>query len=411
MKTTFFFTLILLATTQAQAAFTNYQSIMMGDRAGGMGGAFTALTDDPAACAYYNPATLARLKGSSLSTSVSLFNKYDVAYNEQEKLDDAIFRINKGSILSIPSASGIFSSFRSFTAGVSIVIPDYQVFGGNVYSEGNDTTFLRVDDQSLWVGGAFAFNFSEEQALGLTVYYTSQSYSRSLTNRYDTGAEIVVLNEEKTFTQNSFIYILGYYQELTPLFNIGLSYRFRSIPVSGEGSYLQSEIGTVSGAQPLMQNYSLNANSHVPDKLSLGISYAKPRALAVSFDLSHYGPNNYSDLSEHGDRVIQKNILNAAIGFEKYIQPWVALRLGLFTDLSSSPEIPASPDRRYQDHIDKHGFSANLGLHTTDHTTISLGGYYLGGTGHGAENIGLGFQRVRKTDRLFSFLVGSSYSF
>ncbi|MCB0350958.1 MAG: hypothetical protein KDD38_07230, partial [Bdellovibrionales bacterium] len=363
----------VLATAPAHAAYTNYHSIMLGDRAGGMGGAFTALTDDPAACAFYNPATLARLEGSSLSTSVSLFNKYDVSYNEQEKLDDAIFRINKGSILSIPSASGIFSSFRSFTAGVSIVIPDYQTFGGNVFSSGNDTTFLRVDDQSLWVGGAFAFNISEEQALGLTVYYTSQSYSRSLTNRYDAGAEIVVLNEEKTYTQNSFVYVLGYYQELTSNWNIGLSYRFRSIPVSGAGSYLQSEIGTVSGAQPLVQNYSLDAESRVPDKLSAGLAFSKPRDLSVSFDLSYYGSSRYTDFEQYSDLLIKKDVLNVALGYEKYLKPWLALRLGLFTDLSSSPDVPALPTRRYQDHIDKYGFSANFGIHTTDHTTVSLG--------------------------------------
>lgn len=289
MKATYFFSIIRctfflfgLTSTPVFAAYTNYHSIMLGDRAGGMGGAFTALTDDPAADAFYNPATLARLKGSSLSTSVSLFNKYDVTYNEQEKLDDAIFRINKGSILSIPSASGIFSSFRSFTAGVSIVIPDYQTFGGSVYSQGNDTTFLRIDDQSLWVGGAFAFNISEEQALGLTVYYTSQSFSRSLTDRYDTGAEIVVLNEEKTYTQNSLVLSLGYYQELTPHWNIGLSYRFQSIPVSGTGSYLQSEIGTVSGAQPLIQNYSLKTESRIPINSVPEFRFSEPRKLAFS---------------------------------------------------------------------------------------------------------------------------------
>lgn len=109
--------------------------------------------------------------------------------------------------------------------------------------------------------------------------------------------------------------------------------------------------------------------------------------------------------------IIKKNVVNAAFGFEKYLKPWLALRLGLFTDLSSSPEVPTSPTRRYQDHIDKYGFSANFGIHTTDHTIVSLGGYYLGGKGHAAENIGAGFQRVDKTDRLFSFLVGNHTAF
>ncbi|OFZ11415.1 MAG: hypothetical protein A2Z20_04870 [Bdellovibrionales bacterium RBG_16_40_8] len=384
---------------------------MLGDRAGGMGGAFTSLTGDPAAGAYYNPATLARLLGSSLSTSVNLFNKYDASYGSYEKLDKAVFRINKGSILTIPAASGIFSSFRSFTGGLSIVMPDYQTFGGDVYRNSNDSTFLRTDDRSLWVGGAFAFNLTERQALGLTVYYTSESTSRSLTNRYEDSGDVIVFNEEKTRSQNSFVYVLGFYQELTAKLRLGTSYRFRSIPVSGEGSFLRSKVGTISGAEPIEQNNKLAADSRIPDKLSLGVSYVDPYKLTLSLDINYYGANRYTDLDKLGDQIIQKEIFNVALGYEKYFAAWLALRLGVFTDLSASPDIPTTPTRRYQDHIDKYGFSTNIGINTTEHTTISIGGYYLGGTGVAAERIGPDFKRVDKTDRLFSFLVGSSYSF
>lgn len=398
-------------TDASLAAFTNYHSIMLGDRAGGMGGAYTALTEDTAASAYYNPATLARLEGSSLSTAVSLFNKYDVKYGDQESLDEAIFRINKGSIVSIPAASGIFANFRNFSAGLSIVIPDFQVFGGDVYSSGEDSTFLRIDDQSLWVGGAFAFNITEKQAVGISAYYTSQTYTRSLMNRYDTGSEIVVYNEEKTYSTNSFVYILGHYHELTPKWRLGTSYRFRAIPVAGEASYMQSRVGTVSGALPVVQKNDIKVETRIPDKLSVGVAFTDPRELTISLDLSYYGSNNYTDLENDGDRIVQNEIINVAFGYEKYLEPWLALRLGLFTDFASSPEIPEAPDRRYQDHVDKFGFSANLGIHTTKHTIISLGGYYLGGKGHASERIGANFQRLEKTDHMFSFLVGSSYNF
>jgi hypothetical protein len=408
-----FIFLILCVTWRpnAFAAYTNYSSIMLGDRAGGMGGAFTALTGDTAASAYYNPATLARLEGSSLSTAVSLFNKYDVTFGSQNTLDEALFRINKGSILSIPAASGIFSSFRSFSAGLSIVLPDYQVFGGELESPSGDTAFLRVDDQSLWVGGALGFNISEEKALGISVYYTSHTSTRSLTNRYDDGGETVVLNEERTLTSNSFVYILGYYQELSNNWRFGASYRFRSIQVDGKGSYLQSQVGTVSGAQPLVRNNRLSAETRVPDKLTFGFAYVKPEDQTVSLDISYFGENRYRDLDTYGDIIECEQVINAALGYEKFLKPWLALRMGLFTDLSSTPEIPANPGRRFQDHIDKYGFSANLGIHTTEHTTISLGGYYLGGDGHTTENIGPNLQRVTKSERLFSLLVGSSYSF
>lgn len=405
------FFLIQIVPNSAHAAFANHQSVMLGDRAGGMAGAFTALTHDPAAGAYYNPATLARLEGSSLSTSVNLFNKYDINYNKYGQLDDSVFRINKGSIVSIPSATGIFSSFRSFTAGLSIVAPDYQVFGGDVHRQNDDSTFLRIDDRSLWVGGAFAFNISEEQAFGLTIYYTTQSYSRSLMNRYNTGAEIIVLNEEKTYSQNSVVHILGYYTELAPKWTLGISYRAPSIPVSGTGHYLQSQVGTVSGAQPIISDNHLNVETTIPEKINAGVAFSDPRELTISFDVSYYGSKTFTDIGQYGDRIHHNEIANYAFGYEKYLMPWLALRLGVFTDYSSSPKIPSSPGRRYQDRIDKYGFSANLGLHTTKHTVITLGGYYLGGEGHTTERIGPNFERIKKSDRLFSFLVGSAYSF
>src|SRR5690606_38172936 len=64
-------TLFLLPSV-GNAAFDNYNSVLLGERAAGMGGAFTAMTEDPAAAPFYNPATISRMEGTSLSTSASL---------------------------------------------------------------------------------------------------------------------------------------------------------------------------------------------------------------------------------------------------------------------------------------------------------------------------------------------------
>src|SRR5690606_27463635 len=139
--------------------------------------------------------------------------KNDIVYGEQESLDDAVFRINKGSIVPIPSSSAILTSFRNFTGGLSIISPSDTSFGGTIAKAADDTTFVRLDHQSLWVGGTFAMNVSEEMALGMTVYYTSDSVTRSLTNRYDDAGDVVVINEEKTYSANNIIYLLGAYWE------------------------------------------------------------------------------------------------------------------------------------------------------------------------------------------------------
>jgi long-chain fatty acid transport protein len=406
--------LILFSFAHAEVA--NKNSVMLGDRASGMGGAFTSLTDDPAASPYYNPATLARLKGTSLATAVSLFNKYDTNYESQPSLNDSIFRINRGSILSLPASSAIITNFHNFSAGLSIVMPDFQHVNGLIHATNSDSTYLRLDDQSLWVGGTFALNVTEQDSVGFSTYYTSQTTSRSLTNQYAAGGGTTVENEDLSLSTNSVIYQLGYFHEF-PLttddsrWRIGLSYRFRSILVDGSGSYLFSSVSSTGGVASPVQANNLRAFSYVPDRVNFGLSCETSHHQIYALDLRLTGAQAYRNLEGLGDWIDEKATFNWAVGYENQWTPWLALRLGLFSDNSTAPSVSASPTHRELDHIDKLGFSANIGLRTTEHTRISLGGYYLGGSGQAAEKIGSSYSPVSKTDRVFSFLVGSSYWF
>jgi hypothetical protein len=393
------------------AVFSNYNGVLVGERAAGMGGAAIALVGDASSGAYYNPATLARLSGSSLSANVTLFNKYDATYGQQESLDTSLFRINQGAILPIPAASGLVSSFHNFTAAVSIVLPEYQNFGGIIDSTGGNSTFLRLQNQSVWVGGAFALNITNHDALGFTAYYTSQTYDRSLNSLYALGAGTTSDVEETTFTTNSIIYQLGYFHEFSKSWQVGAVARFLSIPVDSTGSYSNSSVSSGGAAPTPTQTVNLKARADVPEKLGMGVVYSTPHKQSYSLDVDWYGGNSFTDLEDYGDLIEQNPVVNFALGFENYIEPWLALRLGLFSDFASSPTVPENLNRRYQDHIDKYGFSANFGIKTTDHTTVDLGGYYLGGVGATSEFIDGSYQAIKKSEYLFSFLVGSSYVF
>src|SRR5215470_19572217 len=63
---------LLLLGPAARADDGNYRPYLIGGRAGGMGGAFTALSDDPSG-PYYNPAGIANVTRSQMSLSGSLF--------------------------------------------------------------------------------------------------------------------------------------------------------------------------------------------------------------------------------------------------------------------------------------------------------------------------------------------------
>src|SRR5215475_15687393 len=64
--------LVAAASARAQGIESNYRPYLVGGRAAGMGGAFTALADDGSG-AYYNPGGLAFVHASSLSFSLNAY--------------------------------------------------------------------------------------------------------------------------------------------------------------------------------------------------------------------------------------------------------------------------------------------------------------------------------------------------
>ncbi|MBN8538659.1 MAG: hypothetical protein J0M15_16540 [Deltaproteobacteria bacterium] len=81
---------------QSEGAFSNYNSILLGDQSAGMGGAASAVVGDTSAAAFYNPATLARLNGASFSAAVGIYKKFDTVYGEEEDFTKAPLRLNQG---------------------------------------------------------------------------------------------------------------------------------------------------------------------------------------------------------------------------------------------------------------------------------------------------------------------------
>ncbi|MBK8202896.1 MAG: hypothetical protein IPK68_11425 [Bdellovibrionales bacterium] len=109
-----------------------------------------------------------------------------------------------------------------------------------------------------------------------------------------------------------------------------------------------------------------------------------------------------------GDRIRHREIWNIALGGEYFVQPWAALRVGLYTNLSSHPEID-DVNQRQGDHLDMWGFSTNVAFFTTGRSTMTLGGYYSGGKGESTQFVGQEIKEIPKSVQIFSFLVGTSF--
>ncbi|MCB0386837.1 MAG: hypothetical protein KDD43_15695, partial [Bdellovibrionales bacterium] len=270
-----------------------------------------------------------------------------------------------------------------------------------------------LQDQSLWVGGSLGLNLTEQDAIGLTMYYTSRTFSRSLTDQLSTGGITQVTNEEKLFTHNALIYILGYYREINSNWTVGLSYRLPSLSISGKGSYLRTTIDTGGGASPTINKLNVPASTRVPPRLNMGIGYQEPGKWAATADLTYHGRESYEDMKDRdaAERIRHQQTWNLALGGEYFVRPWAAWRFGVYTNFASHDDIPDNVTVRQGDHLDMWGFSTNFALFTTNRSTVTLGGYYSGGKGFSSQLIGQKISKVPKSVQIFSFLVGTSFQF
>lgn len=413
MKIIFVVLILILNPKQSFASYSNYNSILIGNTAAGMGGAATALFEDASAIPFYNPAGLARVTGSNFSTSASVYHKYDVNYNDQGNLTDATRRINQGTFKAIPAVSSSTKAWGLFGVAFSVVFPDYDYFVGPVKAKNGNVSHLNYIDESLWVGGGLAFNFSPQTAVGLSMYYTARDFYRSVFDQQiNSPTDIVTVNEEKSLTHNDIVYILGLFHQYNDNWSFGMSFRFPSLEISGRGSYFRVTTTTNPVNRTEDSFGDIRSFTKIPTRLAIGTAYRNDKFI-VSADVTLYGATSYEDLENHtyADHFIHKPVVNYALGMEYKFKKWLRLRTGIYTNFSSHPTPDATDQRRQGDHIDMWGLSGNLAFYTSDRTAWTFGGYYTGGRGDSVQFINNQLQATTKSEQIFSMLIASSYFF
>lgn len=167
--------LALLATTAANARDTNRQRYLIGERAGGMGGAFVAMTGDPAS-AWYNPAGLAALREKGISLSAS-------AYQLAEERYEGILDIQGPTPAMSIYADAEGSKFSTFPSSIIYTLPldapsatEHHVLAFAILVPDYDRMTIRIDrPPNTEVPFEFAGQFFEERA----TYWVGPSYAFS----------------------------------------------------------------------------------------------------------------------------------------------------------------------------------------------------------------------------------------
>ena len=417
MKKGLFFFGSLFFCSVSWATFSNYNSILIGDLVAGMGGAGTAIVGDVAASPFYNPATLGELDASAFSAAVGIHKKLDTVYGQDEDFTKASLRVSEGYFRSLPSSVGSAIKIKDWVLALSIVVPDYDNFKGDLYNKNNNVTTLSYVDQSLWAGGSVGKKISETEAVGFTAYYTARNYERSVSDRsFPSATQATLFSSETTKTDNSLILILGYFRKLDEKWNMGFSARPRSFKIAGKSSVYESttQVDTVANtlSQQTVNEPGRGSDTFIPGKLGLGLSYKPDPAWLLSGDATLYEELSYEELDrKSSSSMIQhKSTWNIQLGGEHRFLPWLKFRAGVYTDFSSHPD-PEATNRMQEDHVDMYGFSANFVFIAERKIAYTFGGYYTGGKGISRQRINQQYETVKKAQNIFTMLFGTAFYF
>ncbi len=381
----------------ASADDYHYTNLLIGDRASGMGGAYTAVSDD-ATGLYYNPAGTAYTAGRSISASVNAY------YNTEKKYDSVIGGngwVRTSSSL-LPNYFGVVQPLGKFKVGISYAVPESimedqdQVFhnlplGQSIapYNPGtNISTYIinfNNESNTYNFGPSIATELTDKLSTGLTLYYYQRKTQWILNQIIKTntgGSEWT--NDYYQTSEWGFRPILGFMW--TPVNTVSVGLALSKVFVQGSNttyqhSYRRENIAIDSN--PSNSNFaslpdglsSIDTKRKYPTQISLGVAWFASQSLLLSGDINHYTAVNDQNAEA---------VNNLAVGAEYYLSKNWAMRGGFFTDYANSPTISAN-NVNQAEHIDLYGGTLSIS-HFTRNTSVTLGGGYTYGNRQGPDH-------------------------
>lgn len=394
----------------------HYNNILVGDRASGMGGAYTAVSDDPGGM-YYNPAGIAYSTGKNLSASV---NAYSVSNRTYKGVIGGQDWTRSSSTL-LPNFFGIIQPVGKLKVGFSYAVPDSnqedqdQSFKRDFFTWGSTThviNFNNKNDTNLF-GPSAALQLADNLSVGVTLYAHNRSTEAILNNTIQSDDKLNYLwvNSYLESDEWGLKPIVGVMWSPVDKLSLGLTVSKTFIFTSDVISQ-----STVTTNDPAIEtvNVLLRSNENLgvssdkrkyPYQVTAGVAFFPNSSLLLAGDISYYSAFDYQFF---GNTVKRDAVINGAVGAEYFLNRNWALRGGLFTDFASTPDIRNDTSEQ-PEHVDLYGGSLTVS-HFTKNTSISCGGSYKIGSGKSKINGGAnGIQDVDANN--WTLFVSSSYSY
>ncbi len=407
---------LVLANVQPVSADPfHYVNSLVGNRASGMGGAYTAISDDPSGM-FYNPAGIAYAPVPNLSASANALSTTDITYKGVlgGQLD-----WNRRSQVLLPNFFGVVQPLGEGVIGFSYAVPnslledqdqEFRNFGADVASF---TVNLNQNDNTYKFGPTYAKAFSDSFSMGATLYAVYRS-AELIQNQFvrQIDGDVQWINSYFELSELGLQPTLGVMVSPYERVSVGATVSklfILSTDVRTQGFFdsngnaapgLDTTTGTTIINFPQVNTF--DDKRETPWNLRVGAAWFVSDSLIVSGDLSYF--TKISD-EVYGDR---RALTNFAVGLEYYLSPTSALRAGFFSDFSSTPEISSSRVNQL-DHVDLLGLSGSYTWFTRN-SSITLGGVFKQGSGEA--QLFTGATSVQDVDVVsYSVYLSTSYSY
>ncbi|MDA3901467.1 MAG: hypothetical protein PF637_13240 [Spirochaetes bacterium] len=367
----------------------NHINDLIGGRAIGLGGAYCAISDDPAG-AYYNPAGLVYAINNQISLSV---NSYKSRQSEFKKvIGDNDYSQEVSSFY--PSFFGVAQSFGSVKIGFTFVNINNEILDQD--SHFNDLTYTinetkapatftmnyNITENTLLGGPSVAFFAMDNLSFGLTLYAMKRSKQeiafQMVTFEYNGAQYYSITNTYITEDIYALKPVLGTQYMPNKFFALGLSVMpgfvlshkkdvqvfDKSVDAGIDMNETDGEGNPLANLNKASKDYS---DSSLPTQIRLGVAYYPSNRFLLTADLiAHVGSKNLQNDME--------STLNIAIGAEYYLTDSFPFRFGIFTNFANTPEIDDSKTGQ-EAHVNLLGFSSSISWQTRN-SSITLAGFY-----------------------------------
>lgn len=361
----------------------HYNNLLIGDRASGMGGAYTAVSDD-ATGMYYNPAAIVYVGDRNFSASVNAY------YSQSKKIENVVGTrpYERKSSALLANYFGIVKPLGKYKIGFSYAVPD-------AVSEDQHQTFENVDsfvsrltinlnnkDNTINIGPSIAMEISDKLAVGVTLY-GHQRDALVILNQFQERPDTTTHWENKYFrlSEMGVRPILGVSWAPAEKLSLGLSmsqtYVLNSETKSQRTCWdSTADICIVNGLTPSIQVPYISQSGikrQYPFRTAIGAAYFVDRNLLFSGDVTYHTAVHDP---VYGDKMAT---VNAAVGTEYYLSKKWAVRAGLYTNMASSPSIQAGVTN-IEEHINMYGVSLSVS-NFSGSSSVTLGGSVRYGQG------------------------------